>query len=266
MTEQSKQPDLSKMELRVAINDSRIKTQLVAALPSHCTVERFTRTATTAILRNPKLGECSKPSFFNCLYSLAQWGLEPDGRNAHLIPRWNGKTKQLDCTLIIDYKGYVELAYRSGLVAAIHADVVHWEDEFVYNVGQVEKHIIEFRKPRGEPYAVYCKVTFRDGTTKCEAMSIADVTAIRDSSEGYKASKEKGFASPWDSDFFEMAKKTSFRRLSKWLSISPEFRDALESDDSTPERIVMHDGPKGLTVGLEDETVDEHQQESESTE
>jgi recombinational DNA repair protein RecT len=32
------------------------------------------------------------------------------------------------------------------------------------------------------------------------------------------------------SDFAEMGKKTVFRRLSKWLPLSSEFRDALEKD------------------------------------
>jgi len=35
---------------------------------------------------------------------------------------------------------------------------------------------------------------------------------------------------PWVTDFDEMGKKTVFRRLSKWLQLSPEYRDALDAD------------------------------------
>jgi len=36
---------------------------------------------------------------------------------------------------------------------------------------------------------------------------------------------------PWVTDWSEMAKKTVFRRLSKWLPLSPEIADAVEGDD-----------------------------------
>jgi recombinational DNA repair protein RecT len=34
-----------------------------------------------------------------------------------------------------------------------------------------------------------------------------------------------------------MAKKTAFRRLAKWLPLSPEYREAVERDDDTPAEI-----------------------------
>ncbi len=51
-------------------------------------------------------------------------------------------------------------------------------------------------------------------------------------SSGYQAFK-KGYTktTPWESDWGEMAKKTVFRRCSKWLTLSPEIREAAERDD-----------------------------------
>ena len=153
-----------------------------------------------------------------CLLNLSQMGLEPDGRNAHLIPY--GK----ECTLIVDYKGYAELVMRSGLVASIHADKVCEHDVFVVDLGEIKEHRIDYRADRGKPYAYYCRVLMKDGTTKCEVMTRAEVEAIRGRSRA-------GNSGPWVSDFDEMAKKTVFRRCQKWLPISPEIRDALEKDD-----------------------------------
>jgi recombination protein RecT len=59
---------------------------LAEIVPQHCKPERMARIAITALTRTPKLAECDQASFFRCLMDLSQWGLEPDGRRAHLIP------------------------------------------------------------------------------------------------------------------------------------------------------------------------------------
>lgn len=159
-----------------------------------------------------------------CLLNLSQMGLEPDGRNAHLIPRWSKKINGHECTLIIDYKGYAELVMRSGLVASIHADKVCENDVFTVDLGEITEHKIDYRAERGKPYAYYCRVKMKDGTVKCEVMSRTEVEAVRVRSKA-------GDEGPWITDFDEMAKKTVFRRCQKWLPISPEIRDALEKDD-----------------------------------
>ena len=55
-------------------------------------------------------------------------------------------------------------------------------------------------------------------------MSVDEIEAIRRRSKA-------GNSGPWVTDWNEMAKKTVFRRLTKWLPLSPEFRDAVEADD-----------------------------------
>jgi recombination protein RecT len=182
------------------------------------------RVACTAMLRTPKLAECDQTSFFNAMLQLSQWGLEPDGRRAHLIPFRNNRENRTECQLIIDYKGLVELILRSGNVASIHADKVCDADEFVYDCGQIVSHRIDFRKPRGEVFAYYCIITRKDGTKKCEVMSREEVDAIR------KRSKSANNG-PWVTDFDEMGKKTVFKRASKWCELSSEIRDAIEHDD-----------------------------------
>lgn len=209
--------------IRAMLSSEKMKAQFALALPKHLDADRFVRVALTAMTRTPKLAQCDQASFFSALLTLSQLGLEPDGRLAHLIPFENRKRGVTECQLIIDYKGLVELAMRSGNVASIHADKVCEADLFEYDRGQIKKHTIDFRKPRGAAYAYYAIVRFKDGAEKAEVMTKDEVDAIRARSRA----KDSG---PWVTDFDEMGKKTVFRRLSKWLQLSPEFRDALDED------------------------------------
>jgi recombination protein RecT len=216
--------------LRDWIGSPYFNEQVSKALPSLITPERFLRIAITATARTPKLLECTKESVMKCLLDLASFGLEPDGRRAHLIPY--GK----ECTLILDYKGIVELVRRAGDVVTIHADVVCENDVFRHSLGQIQEHTFDLRQPRGKMYAAYAMVKLKDGSMQAAIMS-------RDEIEGIRKRSRAGSSGPWVTDFNEMAKKTAFRRLSKWLTLSPEIRDALERDDDDKPVVVGEPSP-----------------------
>jgi len=222
-TELSQAPK-RQLTIRDQIESPKFREEIAKALPKHLTPDRFIRVAVSALTRTPKLKECEPVSLFGAMLTLSQLGIEPDGRRAHLIPFENRKRGVVECQLIIDYKGLAELAMRSGLLSYLHADVVRDADIFEENMGEIIAHKIDRRKPRGEVYAAYAICKFKDGTAKAEVMSSDEIEAIR------KRSKA-GNSGPWITDWNEMAKKTVFRRLSKWLPLSPEFRDAVEADD-----------------------------------
>lgn len=207
----------TKRDLKSLINSETMREQFARALPAHLNAERFCRVAITALTRTPKLMDCTPESMMRCLLDLSAMGLEPDGRRAHLIPY--GK----EATLVIDYKGITELVMRSGIVSSIHADKVCEGESFIVDRGEIKSHVIDYTKPRGAAYAYYALVKFKDGGEKSEVMTKDEVEAIRKRSRA-------GSSGPWVTDFDEMAKKTVFRRCSKWLQLSPEIRDALEKD------------------------------------
>ena len=214
--------------IRDRLSSDAFKHAIAEVLPEHVTPERMARTALTAITRTPELAKCDQASFFKCMMDLSQWGLEPDGRNAHLIPFRNNKKGIVECQLIIDYKGLVQLAYNTGKVESIHADVVHVGDVFDYSMGVARNHVPHFLRTdeerpaeEGDVIAAYCVVTLKGGVTKCEVMSKEAVESIRSRSRA-------GRAGPWQTDWCEMAKKTAFRRVSKWIPLSAELRDAFE--------------------------------------
>lgn len=214
------------MTIRQRLESKEFKDELGKLLPKHLTPERMSRIAIAAITRTPALRDCDQQTFFQAILNLSQWGLEPDGRRAHLIPFRNTKRNCTECQLIIDYKGICELVMRSCLVSSIHADVVCEADLFSYDRGEIKQHVVDLRKPRGAVYAAYALVRMKDGSEKCEVLSREEIESVRRRSRA-------GNNGPWVTDWNEMAKKTCFRRLSKWLSWSSEIRDALDSDDDT---------------------------------
>lgn len=205
--------------LRDIVASDTFKAQAALALPKHCTPDRFARIALTALNRTPKLMQCTKESVLQCLMDLTALGLEPDGRRAHLIPYGD------KCTLILDYKGLVELVRRSGEIAYIHADVVCEADEFDYmfGTGAFLKH-----KPaataRGKVKCAYSFIRLKDGAEDFDVMNVEDVEKVRKKSRS-------GNSGPWVDHWDEMAKKTVFRRHSKWLPLSAELREKIEKDD-----------------------------------
>jgi recombination protein RecT len=210
----------TKRDIRSLIQSDAVKSQMAMVLPKHLTADRMARVACTAILKTPKLAQCKTESLLQALMLCSQAGLEPDGRNAHLIPY--GDIVQV----IFDWKGLVALARRNG-VQNIAADIVCENDLFEWHRdgdGLHFKHQIDFRKDRGQMFAAYC--IWKDGEQfDGEVMTKAEVDGIR------KRSKA-GNSGPWVTDYNEMAKKTVVRRSSKKWPLDAELAEALNDADS----------------------------------
>lgn len=215
----------NKNALILAIDNDQFKTQLERVLPKIMNAESFVRVAITTLRKTPKLMKCTQESFMSCMLRLSEFGLAANGRQAHLVPFGE------ECTLIVDYRGLVELALRSGQVSNIHADVIFSGDFFRYNKGVVIDHIPWFirdddRKPKekGPIIGAYSLVNNSDGSQRAELMDTDSIESVR------RRSRSSG-SGPWVTDWSEMAKKTTFRRLSKWITLSPEVREAIDGDD-----------------------------------
>ena len=214
-------------DLRVIVQKPTQMEQFKLALPSHLTAEFFTRAFLTTLNRTPKLRECTQSSVMECLMTCAQFGLVPDGRRAHLIPIKG------ECKLWLGYQGLLEVILRTGEIASFTTQVVCENDEFTWTTGEIE-HKINFRKPRGEPYAYYAIATRKDGTRQTEVMAKSEVDRIRSMSAGKNSDA-------WTNHYDEMARKTTFKRLAKWLPIASEkWNQVLQADNDAeivaPER------------------------------
>jgi recombination protein RecT len=205
------------MTPRELMTSRGLTDQVAKALPAIFTPERFMRVTLTAFNKNPKLWDCTKQSIASVVLQCAQFGVEPDGRHAHIIP-YNG-----EATLQLDYKGLVALVRRSGDVVSIHADVVRKGDKFKVNLGEITCHEVDYSSEAGEVYAVYATARLKDGSSQSVVLRKEEVEAIRKRSRS-------GASGPWATDWAEMAKKTAFRRLTKWLPLSYEAAEVVEAD------------------------------------
>ena len=233
------------------VRSAGLQDQVAKALPNADDASRFMRCVITACNKNPKLWDCTPSSVASVILQAAQWGLMPDGHHAHLIPYGN------DATLQFDYKGILALVMRSGEVAHIHADIVCQNDKYRFNLGKVEEHVVDLSKDRGEAYAVYAMVRFKDGETAAIQMSKAEVEAIR------KASRS-GSSGPWATYPMEMWKKTAFKRLAKWLPRLP--RDVQEAIHKDNEAEYGHRTVEGQPVQPAAEAVKEAVKKAKATE
>lgn len=198
-----------------------------AALPSVMTPERFTRMTLSAISSNPKLQECTPQSFLGAMMSAAQLGLEPNTvlGESWLLPYNNHG--RMEASFQLGYKGLITLAYRSGDVQSIDAQVVYENDTFEYELGLEPKLLHKpAMKDRGNPIAYYAVYRTKTGGYCFQVMSVDDV-----SEHAKRYSKSYGsYSSPWKSNFDEMAKKTVLKRVLKYAPLKSDFARAVAQD------------------------------------
>lgn len=262
------------------------RAQVAMALPKHMKVERFIRVALNATLRQPELLQCQRESLFLALLQLSAYGIEADGRRAHLIPYWDKKTctcmhlleehrqgqcSKCDCktarkrrlvNLILDYKGIAELVRRSGDVSYIHADVVLEGDDWDFQFGSAaflrhKPSMTAGAADKRRCVAFYSFVKLKDGSEDFIVLSKSDVDAVR-------ARSQSSSSGPWVTDYNEMGKKTAFKRHSKWLPLSPETRDAVEDDEGEDFSVGAGLVLDGMSTVVQDEPPDDEPEDKET--
>lgn len=209
------------------------KPSLQAVLPQHVKPERMLKIALGALRTTPKLMECTTESLFGAVIQCAQLGLEPNTPmgHAYLIPFKNRRENRTDVQVIIGYRGFLDLARRSGQIVSIAAHAVHEKDTFDFVYGLAEK--LEHRPAsgdRGQVTHFYAVAQLVGGGHAFEVMTRADVEAIRDASQNHQSAKRYNKPSVWDQYFIEMGRKTAIRRLFKYLPVSIEMATASALD------------------------------------
>jgi len=196
------------------------KDEIAKALPGHITVDKFIRTAQTAIVSTRNIEKAKPGPLLQAISKAAADGLILDGREAALVIDYNGDAQYRPMM-----RGLLKLAYNSGRVKSISVQIACENDDFEYVLGDDERinHKINFKSPRGTPIAVYAIATLDGGEVMREVMTVDQVNGIRDRSDAYRAFKANKIKStPWSTDWEEMARKTVFRRLSKYLPSSTD--------------------------------------------
>ena len=229
------------------MND-QARSQIAMVASKILTPERMMRVTANAIRRTPSLQECEPLSFLGAMMFCAQMGFEPNSPlgHAYLIPfnknvkikLPNGrddwvKIKQVE--VVIGYKGFKELARRSGKIKSMHGDIVYEGDMFSheYGSGQHLRHVPCGRKDK--PIGAYFHVAY-DGGEGHVYMTKEEIEAHRDRySKGWQQAVKDGKTadSPWKKDWEAMWIKTPCRILIGRgdIPMSTEMADAMTVDD-----------------------------------
>ena len=176
-----------------------------------------------AFMENPSLGDAKPSSILKAFCLYVRLGLRLTYKNyVHLV-----KYGQ-DLQLQFGYQGYAELARRTGKIGRYKVRAVYDGDDFSVVDGTRDQihHIPLMDADRTkEPTHYYAMAWLTDGSLVWEWMSRAQVDRVRSE---YANERSPAWKSPHGR--VEMAKKTVFIALAKWLPMSSDLVDAMDND------------------------------------
>jgi recombination protein RecT len=199
-----------------------LEPQFKMALPSHVSVEKFTRTIMTAVQQNQDLVKADRNSLFAACLRSASTGLLPDGKESALV--MFGDKAQFMPML----QGMLKLVRNSGELLSITSQIIYEKDVFKYWVdsdGEHLNHEPQMFSDRGNVIGAYALAKTKDLAVYIEVMTMNEIDAVRNVSR----SKNNG---PWAGPFkHEMYKKSVLRRLIKRLPVSTDLDSVIKADD-----------------------------------
>ena len=231
MQEQSPQ----KMTFSMAINSDKYKSMITRALSDPQDVKRFITAITSAVAVNPALQECVPSTILSGALLGESLKLSPSPQlgQYYLVPFRNTKRNCTDAQFCLGYKGYIQLALRSGqykklnVLSIKEGELLSWdplnEEIDVKLIGD------EAIREKAATIGYYAMFEYTNGFRKCLYWSREkmEAHALR-YSKGYAAKKGYTF---WEKDFDSMAYKTMLRQLiSKWGVMSIDMQRAFEGD------------------------------------
>ena len=227
--------------------------------------QRFITSIISAVSINPALAECDQGSILSCAMLGESLKLSPSPQLGHyyMVPYEN---KKQDCKVAqfqLGYKGYIQLAIRSGQYKKIN--VLAIKDGELVSYNPLEEEITvnliedEIAREEAETIGYYAMFEFHNGFkkamywSKAKMLSHADKYSQAFSKDGctikikgnqkkkvsftdyesgkYDKSDSWLYSSFWYKDFDGMAFKTMLRQLiSKWGIMSIEMQTAIEKD------------------------------------
>lgn len=208
-------------------------TMIRAALgrKSNLTVDRFSALAVDSFRKTPALLNCSQASLWNASMHAATANIPIGGPLplAYLVPY--GK----ECQLIISYRGWMEMARRSGEIKNIATGVVHQGDVFDPPDDALDPKLVH--KPSTDPKRTEKPVThvwagflFENGSRIYEVLTADEALAHGRQYSPSFSRKD----SPWQTAPIQMMLKTAIMRPIKrgLIPISTEAETLLEQDEN----------------------------------
>ena len=224
---------------------------------------RFITSIVSAVNTNPALSECTNQSILAGALLGEALNLSPSPQLGHfyLVP-YNDKNKGKVAQFQLGYKGYIQLAIRSGQYKKLNVLPIKEGELIRFDPlnEEIEVKLIEDEEEREKaPTAgYYAMFEYTNGFKKAMYWSRKKMEAhALKYSKGYAA--KKGFTF-WEKDFDAMAMKTLLRHLiSRWGIMSIELQQAMDGDMA----VINEDGTKTY-VDNEPDVIEMEQQETTS--
>lgn len=170
--------------------------------------------------------------------------LNPNKQHAALIPRKiRGKMKVCFEPM---WRGIVQQAIDIGAIRWCAPELVYSNDQFEYQgFTQTPKHKFDPFGDRGHILGGYCVTCLADGSLLVTHMAINEIHKIRESTESWKAYKDKGSPTPWVIHHDEMCKKTLIKRARKnWPMKRDDRATNLDVIETENEPILLQPTPE----------------------
>lgn len=228
---------LNAMPFASFINQGAIQNRIIKTIGSE-RGQRFITAIVSAVNNNPQLAECTNDSIYSGALLGESLNLSPSPQLGHyyLVP-FNDKNKGKVAQFQLGYKGYLQLAIRSGYYKKINVLDIKEGELIKYDPlnEEIEVNLIEDEEIREKTKTIgyYAMFEYTNGFKKTLYWSKSKMQEhAKKYSQGYKADLSKGTSYTfWSKDFDGMAFKTMLRQLiSKWGIMSIEMQNAIEKD------------------------------------
>lgn len=215
---------------------------------------QFMASITNVVSGSKQLMECSPTSILSAAFVAATYDLpiDPNLGFAYIVPynnrKWNPETRQyeknMEAQFQIGYRGFTQLAIRSGYYEKMNYAVIYKDELVSYNPVTGEIEIVKdfskcTQRAEGKSENIagyYAWFRLRTGFKQELYMSRAEMeNHARKYSQSYRNDIKDGKrSSKWSTDFDSMALKTVIKRLlSKWGILSIDMQRAIQDDQKT---------------------------------
>lgn len=240
----TKQPTQNKITFSAFMTSAGISKKINQIIGDDKSGKRFISSIISAVSVNPTLSECDNASILSGALLGESLNLSPSPQLGHyyLVP-FNDKTRGKVATFQLGWKGYYQLALRSGYYKKINVLPIKEGELISWNPleEEIKVQLIEDEEEREKANTIgyYAMYEYLNGFKKAIYWSKAKMIKHAEQySQGYRAKKGYTF---WEKDFDSMAMKTMLRQLiSKYGIMSTELQNAYESDMA----VINEDGSK----------------------
>lgn len=221
---------------------------------------RFISAVVSAVNNNPALQECTNQSILAAALLGESLNLSPSPQlgQYYMVP-FDDKEKGKVAQFQLGYKGYIQLAIRSGQYKKLNVLSIKEGELIRFDPlnEEIEVQLIEDEEQREQAATIgyYAMFEYVNGFRKALYWSKKKMEAhALKYSKGYASDKRKGTAwTFWSRDFDGMAYKTMLRQLiSKWGIMSIDMVTALDADMA----VIHEDGTKEYVDNVESDAVE----------